>query len=93
MNKLYSTKLEKQIAWMRSPEYDASKPLPADLVATKPAVTPVTSLPSSKVKPELDEVDLELVENDDNDVFLRPLDSDDEVRYFHHCLRGGCYWY
>lgn len=41
--KVYSTKLESQIAWMRSPDYDANKPMPAHLVATKPATTTVSS--------------------------------------------------
>ena len=42
--KAYSTKLEKQVAWMKSPEYDPSKPLPAELVATRVTVASVDAL-------------------------------------------------
>lgn len=41
--KTYSTKLEKQIAWMKSADYDPSKPLPADLVATRVAISSVAA--------------------------------------------------
>lgn len=36
----YSSQLEKQIAYMKSPEYDPSKPMPKELLASAPVRTP-----------------------------------------------------
>lgn len=82
--KVYSTKLEKQVAWMRSTDYDASKPIPAELVASKPVVTSISSAPRNNGKPDRDmDDDRSDVDADDYESMSHSrhvMDSDDEVR-------------
>lgn len=63
---------------MRNPDYDASKPLPADFVATKPTVTAV-AVQNTSARSTNNDGELEL-EDDEN--FRLPVDSDDEVHHF-----------
>jgi hypothetical protein len=68
---------------MRSPDYDASKPIPADLVATKPVVISVSNTRNGKVDRDYDDDGANTTDANDYEPNERSsllvIDSDDEV--------------
>lgn len=75
--------MEKQIAWMRREDYDPSKPLPSDLVASKPVPTATASVSGSSKSATINPkgsgdagADSFLDDVDDGHM---PLDADEEV--------------
>ena len=75
--------MRKQIAWMRSPDYDASKPIPADLLDTKPVVISVSNTPrngkADRDRDDDDHADADDYESHESAPHSHVMDSDDEV--------------